>query len=270
MPELPEVETTLRGIAPHIVEKRVRQVIVRQPSLRWPVPAAIESAVGRKLKSITRRGKYLVFHFSNGAIIAHLGMSGSLRIVAADEPPLFHDHVDLCFSGGTVLRYCDPRRFGAWLWTLAEPEAHELLVHLGPEPLSDDFSLDYLLAKARGRKATVKSFIMDSRIVVGVGNIYANEALFMAGIHPKRAAGRISVARYDKLVLAIKEVLAKAIVMGGTTLRDFVGGDGKPGYFKQSLNVYGRGEQPCKICGALLQEIRLGQRTTVFCKVCQT
>ena len=193
-----------------------------------------------------------------------------MRIAARGEPPLFHDHVDLECSDGTLLRYCDPRRFGAWLWTRDDPLQHELIVRLGPEPLTEAFNVDYLVARAKGRKSSVKTFIMDSHVVVGVGNIYANEALFMAGIHPKRPAGRISRARYARLVSAIKAVLAASIDMGGTTLRDFVGGDGKPGYFKQTLRVYGRAGQPCVGCKGPLTEIRLGQRSTVFCKLCQT
>ncbi|HAG97020.1 MAG: DNA-formamidopyrimidine glycosylase [Pseudomonadales bacterium] len=270
MPELPEVETTRRGIEPHIVGKRVKALHVRQPRLRWPVPPAIHEAEGRKLQAVQRRGKYLLLRFSNGTIIAHLGMSGSMRIAARGEPPLFHDHVDLECSDGTLLRYCDPRRFGAWLWTRDDPLQHELIVRLGPEPLTEAFNVDYLVARAKGRKSSVKTFIMDSHVVVGVGNIYANEALFMAGIHPKRPAGRISRARYARLVSAIKAVLAASIDMGGTTLRDFVGGDGKPGYFKQTLRVYGRAGQPCVGCKGPLTEIRLGQRSTVFCKLCQT
>ena len=270
MPELPEVETTRRGIEPHIVGKRVKALHVRQPRLRWPVPPAIHEAEGRKLQAVQRRGKYLLLRFSNGTIIAHLGMSGSMRIAARGEPPLFHDHVDLECSDGTLLRYCDPRRFGAWLWTRDDPLQHELIVRLGPEPLTEAFNVDYLVARTKGRKSSVKTFIMDSHVVVGVGNIYANEALFMAGIHPKRPAGRISRARYARLVSAIKAVLAASIDMGGTTLRDFVGGDGKPGYFKQTLRVYGRAGQPCVGCKGPLTEIRLGQRSTVFCKLCQT
>ena len=270
MPELPEVETTRRGIEPHIVGKRVKALHVRQPRLRWPVPPAIHEAEGRKLQAVQRRGKYLLLRFSNGTIIAHLGMSGSMRIAARGEPPLFHDHVDLECSDGTLLRYCDPRRFGAWLWTRDDPLQHELIVRLGPEPLTEAFNVDYLVARAKGRKSSVKTFIMDSHVVVGVGNIYANEALFMAGIPPKRPAGRISRARYARLVSAIKAVLAASIDMGGTTLRDFVGGDGKPGYFKQTLRVYGRAGQPCVGCKGPLTEIRLGQRSTVFCKLCQT
>src|SRR3990167_7362776 len=246
MPELPEVETTRRGIAPHIVGKRVKRIEVRQPSLRWPVPEEIHAAEGRKLQAVERRGKYLLLRFANGTIITHLGMSGSLRIALPDEPPLFHDHVDLLCSDGTRLRYCDPLQ-------------HPLLVERGPEPLTDAFTADYLAQRATGRKTAVKAFLMDSHIVVGVGNIYANEALFMAGIHPKRAAGKVSLARYEKLVQAVKQVLADSIGMGGTTLRDFVGGDGKPGYFQQTLRVYGRGGQPCRRCKTALSEIRLGQ-----------
>ena len=270
MPELPEVETTCRGIAPHVLGKRVKEIIVRQPSLRWPVPDAIHACEGRKLQRLERRGKYLLFGFSNGTVIAHLGMSGSMRIAHPDEPPRFHDHVDLLFSDGTRLRYCDPRRFGAWLWTEEDPADHPLIASLGPEPLTDAFNAAYLVARAKGRKSNVKAFLMDSHVVVGVGNIYANEALFMAGIHPKRAAGRVSAARYEKLVAAVKAVLADSIEMGGTTLRDFVGGDGKPGYFQQTLRVYGRGGEPCRQCKTALTEIRLAQRTTVFCKTCQT
>lgn len=270
MPELPEVETTRRGIEPHVLGRRVKAVIVREPRLRWPVPEALQACAGRTVKTLGRRGKYLLLGFSNGTLIIHLGMSGSLRIARADEPPGFHDHVDLVLAGGTCLRYCDPRRFGAWLWTEQAPERHPLLAHLGPEPLTAAFNTDYLMAQARGRKTAVKSFLMDSHVVVGVGNIYANEALFLAGIHPRRSAGRISAARYEKLVQAVKRVLADAIAAGGTTLRDFVGGDGKPGYFQQTLRVYGRGGQPCRTCSQPLTEIRLGQRTTVFCKTCQT
>ncbi|RLP53179.1 MAG: bifunctional DNA-formamidopyrimidine glycosylase/DNA-(apurinic or apyrimidinic site) lyase [Ketobacter sp.] len=270
MPELPEVETTRRGILPHIVGQRVKTLEVRQAKLRWPVPDSIHQVAGKKLLDVERRGKYLLFRFRNGTVIAHLGMSGSMRITAPDEPPGFHDHVDMVFSDGRRLRYCDPRRFGAWLWTEEEPTDHPLIASLGPEPLTEAFHATYLHGKSRGRKSSIKAFIMDSHIVVGVGNIYANEALFMAGIHPKRAAGKVSAARYEKLVQAIKQVLADAINMGGTTLRDFVGGDGKPGYFQQTLRVYGRANRPCRNCQTPLKEIRLGQRSTVFCKLCQT
>ena len=269
MPELPEVETTCRGIAPHVVGKTVTQVWVRQPKLRWPVPTTLNQMKGQPLLALHRRAKYLLFQFPTGTAIVHLGMSGSLRMVAEDEPARVHDHVDLGFDNGMRLRFTDPRRFGAWLWTKDEIENHNLINHLGPEPLGPDFDAAYLKGKASKRRTAVKSFIMDGKVVVGVGNIYANEALFMAGIHPTREAGRISLQRYDRLVSCIRQVLQHAIDVGGTTLRDFVGGDGQPGYFKQSLQVYGRGGEPCRQCKNSLTEIRLGQRTTVFCRHCQ-
>lgn len=270
MPELPEVETTRSGIEPHLLGKRVKRITVRQPKLRWPIPGEIHQAEGRKIQSITRRGKYLLLTFSNGVIITHLGMSGSMRLCRSDEPPMAHDHVDLICTDGTMLRYCDPRRFGAWLWTKDDPKQHSLLVKLGPEPLTEAFNTDYLVNQAKGRKKAIKSFIMDSHVVVGVGNIYANEALYMAGIDPQRQAGGVSRLRYDRLVQAVKRILAEAIATGGTTLKDFVGGDGKPGYFQQKLKVYGRADEPCMQCSKPLSEIRLGQRSTVFCKLCQT
>lgn len=271
MPELPEVETTRRGIAPHVEGKRIRKIVVRNPSLRWPVPVDDFDRLARcQISSVDRRGKYLLLSTSKGVIIIHLGMSGTLRVARADEPPMAHDHVDMILSDEVMLRYNDPRRFGTWQFTDQDPMAHDLIKSLGPEPLSDEFDVEYLFQMSRGRKVAVKQFVMNSNMVVGVGNIYANEALFLAGINPKRAAGKISKARYAKLVPAIKQVLAKAIEQGGTTLKDFVGGDGKPGYFKQSLNVYGRGGEPCNTCSKPLTEIRMGQRTTVFCKFCQT
>ena len=270
MPELPEVETTRRGIQPHIEGRKVRQVLVREPRLRWPVPDELPGLLkGRILKSVERRSKYLLLRFTHGTAILHLGMSGSLRIIDADEPPMAHDHVDIRFDGGRALRFTDPRRFGCLLWQGAGEPIHSLLASLGPEPLSDDFDGELLFTRSRGRKAPVKTFLMDSRIVVGVGNIYANEALFAAGIRPDRAAGRISRQRYLVLAAEVKQVLVRAIEKGGTTLRDFVGGDGKPGYFKQELAVYGRGGLPCIACGAPLTEIRLGQRSTVYCRHCQ-
>ncbi|MCG8315160.1 MAG: bifunctional DNA-formamidopyrimidine glycosylase/DNA-(apurinic or apyrimidinic site) lyase, partial [Pseudomonadales bacterium] len=271
MPELPEVETTRRGISPHVEGKRISRIEVRNAKLRWPVPLPALQGLSRcQVKGVSRRGKYLLFATAKGTVIVHLGMSGSLRIARSDEPPMAHDHVDMLFTDKTLLRYTDPRRFGTWLFTTEDPMKHELLRSLGPEPLEDAFDVDYLYQASRGRKVAVKQFIMNSHVVVGVGNIYANEALFLAGIDPKRAAGRIAKSRYQKLVPAIKTVLAKAIEQGGTTLRDFVGGDGQPGYFKQQLNVYGRGEKPCRVCKKPLTEIRMGQRTTVFCKFCQT
>lgn len=274
MPELPEVETTRAGIAPHLEGQTVSEFIVRQPSLRWPIPTTLLPCfVGHAVGAVQRRGKYLLLQWQDVpecTLLIHLGMSGSLRIVAADEPPMAHDHVDMVLANGRALRYCDPRRFGCWLVAEGDPLQHDLLKDLGPEPLSESFHADYLYARAKGRKVAVKQFLMDSHVVVGVGNIYANESLFQAGIHPTRAAGRISKARFATLVPIVKQVLQRSIDQGGTTLRDFVGGDGNPGYFKQSLQVYGRGGKPCRVCERPLDEIRLGQRTTVFCKTCQT
>lgn len=271
MPELPEVETTCSGISPHITGKRVSAVVVRDRRLRWPVtPGLEESLTGQRILSVSRRGKYLLLETPAGHVMIHLGMSGSLRIVKAAEPARKHDHVDICFGKNTVLRFHDPRRFGCVLWLDGDPLLHPLLAGLGPEPLGGDFDTAYLFARSRGRATPVKSFIMDSCTVVGVGNIYANESLFMAGIDPRRRAGSISRARYDRLVTAIRQVLGQAIAVGGTTLRDFVGGDGKPGYFAQSLLVYGRAGEPCKRCGRALTEIRMSQRSTVFCRHCQT
>jgi len=270
MPELPEVETSCRGIAPHIQDRRVARVIIRNHSLRWPIPADLpEILKNRQLLSVGRRGKYLLLRFKHGHVLLHLGMSGSLRIVPADLPAEKHDHVDMCFSGGVVLRLTDPRRFGALLWTSETLETHKLIAHLGPEPLSGDFDDLHLYRLSRKRKQAVKTFIMDSKVVVGVGNIYANEALFMSGIRPTRKAGGLSRAACVTLTENIRKVLAGAIAQGGTTLKDFVGGDGKPGYFKQSLRVYGRGGEPCVHCQKPLKEIQLGKRATVYCTACQ-
>ncbi len=270
MPELPEVETTRAGIAAHILNREVESVVVRQPSLRWPVPPQLKSRLtGVAVKAVLRRGKYLLLSTERGTVIIHLGMSGSLRILKSAEAPAKHDHVDIVFKGSVILRYTDPRRFGCVLWTEDEPQSHKLLSSLGPEPLSDMLDKQYLFAKSRGRSVPIKSFIMDSKVVVGVGNIYANEALFRAGIRPLQPAGKVSQQRYAKLTDAIKTVLQEAISQGGTTLRDFVGGDGKPGYFAQQLDVYGRAGQPCNRCGSVLKELRLAQRATVYCTSCQ-
>ena len=270
MPELPEVETTRRGIAPHILGQQVTQVVVRNPRLRWPVPDSLAVTLpGKTILAVERRAKYLLLKTAAGTLLMHLGMSGSLRIVTAAEAVEPHDHLDVVFSHGQVLRFTDPRRFGCALWLTEDPCQHPLLRSLGPEPLSDEFATDTLYAASRGRKAPIKTFIMDNQVVVGVGNIYANEALFAAGIHPKRPAGRVSKSRYARLVTAIKAVLARAIEQGGTTLRDFVGGDGKPGYFRIELKVYGHAGEPCANCQRPLKEIRLGQRATVFCSHCQ-
>lgn len=277
MPELPEVETTLRGIAPHLKGQRIADTIVRQSSLRWPVPGDLSERLnGQLIGECTRRGKYLLLEVGKqkdrGHLLMHLGMSGSLRLVPYDTPPAKHDHLDIVLKKrqpGSVLRFTDPRRFGAVLWVDGEPGEHKLLKSLGPEPLGEDFMAAYLYQRSRQRKVPIKSFVMDSHVVVGVGNIYANEALFKSGIHPLREAGRISLARYEVLCEAIKTVLADAIEQGGTTLRDFVGGDGKPGYFKQELTVYGRSGEDCMRCGSSLREVRLAQRSTVYCTRCQ-
>lgn len=270
MPELPEVETTRRGILPHARDQKIAAVTVREPRLRWPVPPEIGSLLpGATIEDIQRRGKYLLFRTDAGTLIVHLGMSGSLRVLTQAQEPEKHDHVDIELVNGKRLRYNDPRRFGCMLWTLAEPADHQLLSALGPEPLQAEFDAEHLFRLSRNRKAPVKTFIMDSKVVVGVGNIYANEALFLAGIRPGKAAGRVSGAAYGELVETIKGVLAAAIEQGGTTLRDFVGGDGKPGYFKQQLNVYDRGGLPCLQCGMELTQSRLGQRSTVYCRNCQ-
>lgn len=275
MPELPEVETTRRGITPHIEGRVLRQVDVRDGRLRWPVPEGLDELLeGRKLQAVERRGKYLLMRFSTGHLLLHLGMSGSLRIVDGHTPDAEqigkHDHVDLVFSGGVILRYTDPRRFGSLLWTDKPVAEHDLIQHLGPEPLEEDFTSNYLYQRSRKKKQAIKTFIMDSQVVVGVGNIYANEALFRSGIRPTRAAGSVSRAKYERLVADIKTVLAQAIAQGGTTLKDFVGGDGKPGYFKQELLAYGRGGEPCVECGKPMKEIKLGQRATVYCTRCQS
>ncbi len=270
MPELPEVETIRRGIAPYIEGQTVRQVIIRQPQLRWPVPESLNQILtGLRIQSVSRRAKYLLFTTSAGTMLVHLGMSGSLRIITTEQEAGKHDHIDFIFSDDTVLRYNDPRRFGAVLWTPEPAADHQLIKDLGPEPLLADFNGERLYSLSRIRKVPVKSFIMDSHIVVGVGNIYANEALFMAGILPSRQAGKISLARYKKLADSIRVVLQNAIEQGGTTLRDFVNEAGKPGYFKQQLKVYGRKGQPCIHCQRPLNEIRLANRSTVFCSDCQ-
>lgn len=269
MPELPEVETTRRGIAPHIIGKHLQTAVVRHTGLRWPVEELDRLMAGQRLSAIDRRGKYLLFRFERGVLLGHLGMSGSLRILSQPQAPGAHDHIDLVFDNGTLLRYTDPRRFGAMLWTTLPVEEHTLLAHLGPEPLEDSFSGDYIYQRSRKRSQAIKTFIMDSKVVVGVGNIYANEALFRAGIRPTLPAGKVSAAAYERLVADIKAVLSEAIRQGGTTLRDFIGGDGKPGYFKQELQVYGRGGEPCRRCGKVLKEVKLGQRATVYCTSCQ-
>jgi formamidopyrimidine-DNA glycosylase len=270
VPELPEVETTCRGIAPHVTGQTVARLLVREPRLRWPVPRElIEALPGQMIEAVGRRGKYLLLRTAAGTMLVHLGMSGSLRILDAAAPPQPHDHVDIVFTDGRALRLRDPRRFGSMLWTTGSAEKHPLLRSLGPEPLDGRFDGEYLYDASRGRRVAVKLFIMNSHVVVGVGNIYANEALFLAGIHPLRAAGRISRERNRRLAAAIRQVLLESITAGGTTLRDFTNGVGEPGYFGLHLRVYGRGGKPCPRCRRPLRQSRHGQRSTFYCPVCQ-
>jgi formamidopyrimidine-DNA glycosylase len=270
MPELPEVETSRRGIEPHLSGGQIRKVIVRDRRLRWPVSKGLEQRLaGEEITSVTRRAKYLLINTTNGSAILHLGMSGSVRIVESGTPAAVHDHVDIEMSSGIALRFRDPRRFGSLHWSAA-PLTHKLLRDLGPEPLGEQFSGKYLWQTSRGRKVSVKQFIMSAAVVVGVGNIYASESLFAAGINPKRAAGRIALPRYEKLTDSIRTVLTKAIHAGGTTLQDFVGGDGEAGYFQQQLNVYGRSGLPCRQCKTPITSIVQGQRATFYCKSCQS
>ncbi len=269
MPELPEVETTCRGIEPHIKGAQVKEVIIRQAKLRWLIPLQIvDILVGQTLLDVRRRSKYILLKFAAGELIIHLGMSGSLRVLEGPQDPLKHDHFELIFDSGTVLRLTDPRRFGAVLWQEGL-QLHKLLEKLGPEPLTDAFNVQTFIKAAGSRKIAVKQFIMDAKVVVGVGNIYAAEALFAAAIHPTTPVNEISKAKFSKLVVAIKYILAVAIERGGTTLKDFVGSDGKPGYFAQELQVYGRKGQSCNVCQKQLTEIRLAQRSSVFCPHCQ-
>lgn len=269
MPELPEVETTRRGIEV-LCGDQVIDVVVRQSKLRWPVPRGLRRTLSsRRLMAVDRRAKYLLLRFDTGCLIVHLGMSGSLRIVPIGTPAGPHDHLDVVFASGRCLRLRDPRRFGSVHWTLGPLERHRLLANLGLEPFAPEFSGAYLLLKARHRTTSIKQFIMDGRIVVGVGNIYANEALHAAGILPTRPAGKISLVRFNRLARAIRETLEQAIACGGTSLRDFVGGDGTPGYFRQELQVYQRTGGPCGCGRGVIRSVRLGQRATYFCPACQ-
>ena len=273
MPELPEVETTRRGLAPHLEGARVERVILRRPDLRWPIPGEVgERLPGQRIGAVRRRAKYLLLDTPVGSALLHLGMSGSLRVLPAEVPPRLHDHVDIALSGqggpARVLRFTDPRRFGCLLWQ-APGEVHPLLAGLGPEPLDDGFDGDYLYRLSRGRRAPVKAFLMDQRVVVGVGNIYVAEALFAAGVSPLRAAGRVSRDRYVRIAAEIRAVLTRAITRGGTTLRDFLAPDGAPGYFEQELSAYGRGGQPCPRCARPMRQATIAQRATVWCGTCQ-
>ncbi len=269
MPELPEVETSRRGIEPYLVGERIDKLVIRERRLRWPISTDVDRHLaGQTVISVGRRAKYLLINTTDGTAIIHLGMSGSVTIVDRDTPAGVHDHFDIELASGKSLRYRDPRRFGSLHWAV-DPERHKLLRALGPEPLGDAFSGKYLWKKSRGRRVNIKQFIMNANIVVGVGNIYASEALYHAAINPRRAAGRIALQRYDALVAAIRNVLQAAIKAGGTTLRDFYGGDGEPGYFQQELAVYGRGGEPCRKCKRAISVIVLGQRSTYYCKNCQ-
>lgn len=269
MPELPEVETTLRGVLPHLAGQTVRALIVVRRQLRWPVPEELAEIEGQRVLSGARRGKYLLFRAERGTLLIHLGMSGSLRVLPPSAPWRKHDHVAFRLSSGMELRYHDPRRFGAVLWPRGDPMCHPLLKDLGPEPLGEDFDGGHLFELARGRVTAVKAFIMDSHVVTGVGNIYACESLFLAGIRPVVAAGKVSRMRYDKLAEAIREVLRASIEMGGTTLRDFVNENGEPGYFAQTLRVYDREGEPCRVCGARIKRVTQTGRSTFFCPRCQ-
>lgn len=278
MPELPEVETTLRGIEPALKNQHIADIIVHNPSLRIPVDPGIRNAVGRKISGLRRRAKYLVIetppdagdeNAPQGGLLVHLGMSGSLRICQADTELRLHDHVELALENGVCLRFNDPRRFGIFTWWNSPVENHELICNLGPEPLGDEFDGAYLKARAQGRKVAVKNFIMNGHIVVGVGNIYASEALFRAGIHPTRPASRISLKRYEELALAIRDVLKQAIRQGGTTLRDFSAPDSQPGYFAQDLQVYERAGNPCFMCSQPIRKKVIGQRSSYYCVHCQ-
>ena len=271
MPELPEVETARRGIRPHLVGRRVRAVVVRQRQLRWPVPPELDHELpGRVIRDVGRRAKYLLLQTAPaGTVLLHLGMSGNLRVIPASTPSAKHDHLDLVLDDGRALRFSDPRRFGTCLWHPDGPHPHPLLRDLGPEPLGPELTADYLYARAHRRRSAVKVFLMDSRIVCGVGNIYASEALFRAGIRPLRAAGNISRQRYAALVDAVRAVLAEAIAAGGTTLRDFRDANGRPGYFTGHLAVYGRAGEPCLSCGTTVKLTRAGQRSTYYCPRCQ-
>jgi len=269
MPELPEVETTLRGIEPYMQGQRIIRVIVRDPRLRWPVPVTVSKAEGQRVIGLRRRAKYLLIELEQGSLIIHLGMSGSLRVLTGYNSAGKHDHFDIELENGTCVRFNDPRRFGAFLWVDGNVDSHQLLRRLGPEPLSDAFTATYLHQRSQGRKLAIKNFIMNGQVVVGVGNIYASEALFMAGIHPQRAAGRISLQRYAGLVDAIRDVLARAIKMGGTSLRDFVNSDGAPGYFARELLVYNRAGSDCFQCGMAIRQKVIGQRSSFYCPDCQ-
>ncbi len=270
MPELPEVETTRRGVAPHVERQKVTAVRVYDRRLRWPVPRDLaRRLVGRTVDRVDRRSKYLLFRFGADTLLVHLGMTGSLRIFSDPPRKETHDHIDLEFANGAVLRYRDPRRFGAMLWSPGAAGDHRLLARLGVEPFAPEFDGAYLYRSIRGRRAAIKLVLMDSHVVVGVGNIYANESLFRAGIRPDRAADRVGRARLERLAMAVRDTLADAIAKGGSTLRDYVDSRGEPGYFQLDYYVYGRKDAPCRICGRPIRMSRLGGRASYFCIRCQ-
>ena len=270
MPELPEVETTLRGLEPHLTGQRITDAIIRQPHLRWEIPRALPHILrNQTIRALHRRAKYLLVECDSGMLILHLGMSGSLRILPAATPHKVHEHFDLVLENDTLMRLRDPRRFGAVLWHAGDPASHPLLAKLGVEPLENGFNADHLHQTLRTRSIAIKLAIMDSHVVVGVGNIYANEALYRAGIRPQLSAQKLSRPRCARLVQAIREVLTEAIALGGSTLRDFVGTDGNAGYFQQHYFVYGRGGEPCRTCATPIKHIQQGQRSSFYCPVCQ-
>jgi formamidopyrimidine-DNA glycosylase len=269
MPELPEVEITRRGIEPAIAGRTITGVAVRNPKLRWRVQRNLgRLVVGETVRRVSRRGKYLLLECSSGSLILHLGMSGSLRVTKPSVPPRPHDHVDLLF-GDTVLRLRDPRRFGSLLWQRGDAQGHRLLSGLGVEPLSEAFSADYLHRVTRGRHAWIKQVLMNANLVVGVGNIYANESLFRAGVHPRRRAARLTKAQCARLVQSVRDTLEAALAAGGSSLRDFVHSDGASGYFQQQCYVYDRAGLPCRVCGSPVRVARLGNRSSFYCAHCQ-
>lgn len=270
MPELPEVETIKKGLQLHLQNRKIRDVIIRQPKLRWPIDSKIQQNLqNQAIQAIDRRGKYLLINLLNGTLIIHLGMSGSLRVVKKMHPVTLHDHIDFILDNNFVLRFHDPRRFGAVLWTNKALNQHPLFAHLGPEPLSAALTGTYLFNLAKKKKLAIKTFLMDSHIVTGIGNIYATEILFLTKISPLKAVNTLSLEQFDSLSYGIKKILHEAIAKGGTTLKDFSNSDGKPGYFQQTLKAYGRGELPCYDCGRPLVSIKQNQRTTTFCTECQ-
>ena len=269
MPELPEVETTRRGIEPYLQNRRISRIQVHNANLRWPVTPELQQLCGKTINSIRRRGKYLLLETDAGSALIHLGMSGSLRICDSDSPRRKHDHLEFFLADRHILRFHDPRRFGCVLWESGDITQHPLLARLGPEPLGEAFTPAYLASAAKGRKIAIKNLIMDGHVVVGVGNIYASEALFLAGIRPGRAAAGITRAETARLVDCIRSVLSAAIEQGGTTLRDFVNSEGNPGYFAQSLHVYGRNGENCRACGTPVKMKTIGQRASYYCPNCQ-